>query len=248
MVHFCYLKVGCFKVIYALPLAVTLSLSFISYIKYVPPVKPAGWLSINTSLPLVKSSYDGYYHNKALIQKVTNLIATNLHLVEKLKLILLPELVVTEWDEATKFLWRNVSEYAETHDVTVLIGTKKYLNKQEYIEGIEALGVGQGIFLPDRVPVPISMWRPWSQNPTAKQYWFHSGIRNIVNTKVATSICYEQLLVWPILYSFLYKPEVLLASSNVWWAKGTNISSLQQEALLAWSQLFSIPILKAINI
>ncbi len=70
----------------------------------------------------------------------------------------------------------------------------------------------------DRVLVPYSMWKPWEKGG-ADAFWFDSGVHQISGTRIATVICYEQLLVWPVLHSFAHNPEILVGAANDWWAR-----------------------------
>jgi hypothetical protein len=219
-------------------------LSLALNLTYQEPSIPQGWTSINTNISRVKNSDDEYHQNKSLIQQVGSLIATT---PNNIKVILLPELVVGTWNEPTKYLWQKLAVKAKSLDITILLGTKIEITSKEYISGLIAIGSGNSVFLPDRVPVPISMWRPWTDKPTAISYFFDPGINYINGKKITTLICYEQLLIWPILHSMLYKPDIILASSNVWWAKDTNIPDIQKQSIKAWSRLFNVPILEAMN-
>jgi hypothetical protein len=229
--------------IFAITIISLLSLAL--NLTYQEPSIPQGWIGINTNISRIKNSGDEYHQNKALTQQVGSLIAT---MPNNIRVILLPELVVGTWNEPTKYLWQKLDDKAKDLDITILLGTKIEITSKEYISGLLAIGSGNSVFLLDRVPVPISMWRPWSDKPNAISYFFDPGINYISGKKITTLICYEQLLIWPILHSMLYKPDIILASSNVWWAKDTNIPDIQNQSIKVWGRLFQISILKATNI
>ena len=65
---------------------------------------------------------------------------------------------------------------------------------------------------------------------------------------VAYSICYEQLLVFPILISMAHDPDLIVGAANDWWARGTSIPTIQGQALDVWGRLFSLPVVRATNI
>ena len=64
---------------------------------------------------------------------------------------------------------------------------------------------------------------------------------------VAPLICYEQLLIWPVLQSMLYRPDALVGIANGWWATGTSVPAIQLVALTAWARLFNLPLVTAFN-
>ena len=69
----------------------------------------------------------------------------------------------------------------------------------------------------------------------------------VAGKRAAILICYEQLLVWPILASAAENPDILLGVANDYWAEGTSINAIQGACLHAWSRLFNIPLFLATN-
>jgi hypothetical protein len=103
----------------------------------------------------------------------------------------------------------------------------------------------------ERMPVPVSMWQPWlsllGEPAGARADFFANPVVSVSGIRVATLICYEQLLVWPVLQSRLGSPDVLVAAANGWWTGGTNIVAIQIAATTAWARLFDLPLAMAIN-
>ena len=68
---------------------------------------------------------------------------------------------------------------------------------------------GQGAAVPyrERMPVPVSMCQPWltllGTPAGARADVFANPVVSVRDVRVATLICYEQLLVWPFLQSAL---------------------------------------------
>jgi len=82
------------------------------------------------------------------------------------------------------------------------------------------------------------MWQPWlglfGAPAGARADFYANPVVAIRDVRVATLICYEQLLVWPILQSALGTPDILVATSNGWWTSGTNIVAIQIAVSMAW--------------
>ena len=97
-----------------------------------------------------------------------------------------------------------------------------------------------------RIPVPIAMWNPFVRNG-APMNLLGPGILGVRRERVALLICYEQLLVWPVLTSMAQNPTVIVAIANDHWATGTTIPRFQLSAVRAWSRLFAVPYLSAVN-
>jgi len=93
-----------------------------------------------------------------------------------------------------------------------------------------------------RVPVPVSMWG----NGT-KAYLFENPVVNFEGVRAGVLICYEQLIALTYAQTFFNDPQVLIGVSNLWWAKGTSIESIQLETMQLWSALFGVPYVFSVN-
>lgn len=144
--------------------------------------------------------------------------------------------------------WNSEAADLASSGQTALIGA--YLPRarnQRYVNALVSIGAERDLVLVDRVPVPISMWMPFT-NTGALAYWAHSGVADVGGKRVATLICYEQLLVWPALVSAAYSPDIYVGSANDWWARNTSIPSIQREVTGAWARLFGKPFVWAHNV
>ncbi len=158
-----------------------------------------------------------------------------------------PESLVGYWNSTTADFWQDASGALARKGSTALLGG--FLNtdaKRIYDNAIIAVGADAGVKYRQRVPVPISMWRPFAQDG-ARAHWFDAGIFTVQGRPVAGLICYEQLLVWPALVSLAHKPQAIVAPANAWWSKTTSIPGIQRTALRAWARLFDIPLIAAFN-
>jgi hypothetical protein len=70
------------------------------------------------------------------------------------------------------------------------------------------LGIESATFY-QRVPVPIDMWRPFSKDCVPLRLWA-PGVLAIDHQSTALLICYEQMLVFPVLASMLRHPSVIV--------------------------------------
>ena len=213
-------------------------LSVVASSIYQPKNPPVGWIAINTNLGWLRDDMDDYAHHEVLITLADS------HITPDTRLILFPEMVVGRWTENSAFLWRNIIKKARANNTTILLGTTIQEPTGDYSNVM--LTLATATVLPDRVPVPISMWTPWKRGG-ATSYFSSNGIHPIAGKKIATLICYEQLLVWPVLHSMMYHPDILMTAANDWWAKDTVIPGIQQEAVDAWGRLFGVAVLSSKN-
>ena len=114
-----------------------------------------------------------------------------------------------------------------------------------YDNAVMIRGAENADFL-QRIPVPFAMWKPF-QSHGARLNMFGPGVIRIDGQRAAVLICYELLITWPALASFVDNPTVLIAVANDHWATGTPIHSFQLAAVGAWSRLFGVPAVTATN-
>jgi hypothetical protein len=97
-----------------------------------------------------------------------------------------------------------------------------------------------------RIPVPVGMWRPFSKVGVPLRL-NAPGVLAIDHQRAAVLICYEHMLIFPILTSILQHPTVIVGISNTFWVNHTTIPHYQANALRAWAKLFRLPYLLAVN-
>ncbi len=107
------------------------------------------------------------------------------------------------------------------------------------------VGAESGTFY-QRVPVPVGMWRPFNRSSVPVRLG-RPGVLVIGHQRAAVLICYEQMLVFPVLASMLQHPTVNVGISNTFWVDHTTIPRYQANALRAWAKLFRLPYFLAVN-
>lgn len=111
------------------------------------------------------------------------------------------------------------------------------------------LYVGRGgetkVYL-QRQPIPLTMWNPLADNHYAAN-WSSSPVISVQGRVIAPLICYESLLVWPIVASVASGANTIVTISNVKWDSSKKIARLLISVNRNWAQLFDIPLTIAIN-
>ncbi|HJT71301.1 MAG TPA: hypothetical protein VJ731_13970 [Terriglobales bacterium] len=118
-------------------------------------------------------------------------------------------------------------------------------SRGSFFNAVEVRGTERNEFR-QRIPVPIAMWNPISKHGAPINI-LGPGILTVRGERAAVLICYEQLLVWPVLSSMAQAPTIMVAIANDYWATGTTIPRFQRCAVRAWSRLFGIPYVSAVN-
>jgi hypothetical protein len=128
-----------------------------------------------------------------------------------------------------------------------LIGGGAVVDSVGYENAMMELTHGSSqILYRQRMPVPVSMWQPWTTGGAHAQF-FRNPYIDATGQRAVSLICYELLLVWPVLQSMMYEPEMIIASGNGWWTVGSNIVSILKASGEAWASLFDIPLVMAFN-
>lgn len=162
--------------------------------------------------------------------------------------IVLPESALGNWTPTTERLW--VSALSEV-PLTIIAGATD-VTSEGYDNVLVALNAQGGhVLYRERMPVPGSMWQPWhhwsGQPGGARANFFANPFVELNGRKIAPLICYEQLLVWPVLQSMLHDPDIIIAVGNGWWTDGTSIVELQRASAAAWARLFGKPVVLSFN-
>ena len=209
----------------------------LSAMTWSPPGSPEGWIGIDTDFEYALgefADYDQHVETIALVRRAAEAGATR---------IVLPESAFGIWTPTTERLWmRALSDL----DVAVLggaivVGDEGYDNVM-----IELTGEGARILYRERMPVPVSMWQPWASGGASAEF-FGNLTGRFAGTSIAPLICYEQLIVWPILQTMLLHPDVIVATGNGWWTGDTKIVAIQEASAKAWASLFGLLIVMAFN-
>ncbi|SCX34725.1 conjugal transfer protein TraB [Agrobacterium rosae] len=167
---------------------------------------------------------------------------------EKNRFIVLPESALGFWTPTVARVW---SQGMRGSELTVIAGAAA-IDPGGYANVMVTISADQTrILYRERMPVPVSMWQPWrgwtGQGGGARANLFGNPVVQSDGQMVAVLICYEQLLLWPVLQSILHSPTVIVAPGNGWWTAGTSIAAIQTASVIAWAKLFGLPVVTAFN-
>ncbi|MEY2343174.1 conjugal transfer protein TraB [Acidithiobacillus sp. IBUN Pt1247-S3] len=206
------------------------------------PALPAHWTAIDTRY----GELTGLSYVEASMQMVPKVLRDFRH---GSRVVLTPESIAGPWLPGTRAIWQSVLQYTATHKGKVaLIGADIPTTHGGYVDALVQMQDGEETILPDRIPVPFSMWHPWQPRDSFPMHVFGKPETAIVNgVHVGYLICYEQLLIWPALSLMGQHIRVLLAPANDWWADGTDIPASQATSARAWGAFFGVPVLRAVN-
>lgn len=201
-----------------------------------------GWRGVDLEMGASLGRDSGLRRQRDLIATVRSAAS------DGARFVVLPESALGFWTPTVERLW---AESLPGREVTVIAGAA-VVDDRGYDNVLVAIdSKGARILYHERMPVPGSMWQPWrswlGQSGGARADFFANPVVSIGADRAAPLICYEQLIIWPILQSMLHDPDLVLAVGNGWWTEGTSIVSIQRAAITAWAKLFDKPLVIAFN-
>jgi hypothetical protein len=206
------------------------------------PIPPDGWTGIDTQFRGSEGQYADFAQQRETIDLVLEAAAGGASVV------VLPESAIGMWTPTVERLWMNALRDRDVvvNGGAIIVASHGYDNVM-----VEITGGGSRILYRERMPVPVSMWQPWlgwwGEGGGARAHFFANPVAVSGGRTILPLICYEQLIIWPVLQSALYAPEVVVATGNSWWTAGTSIVATQQASAIAWARLFSLPLIVAFN-
>lgn len=206
------------------------------------PRLPESWKGVDLEMGASLGRDIGIQRHRDLIATVTDREAGGA------RAVVLPESSLGFWTPTVERLWVKALQGT---DVTVIAGAA-VIDAGGYDNVLVALSRnGARVIYRERMPVPGSMWQPWrgllGQSGGARAHFFANPVVTAADARVAPLICYEQLIVWPVLQSMLQEPDFIVAVGNGWWTKGTSIVAIQRASIEAWARLFAKPLVLSFN-
>lgn len=209
---------------------------------WTPPEIERGWGGVDLHIGSRLGRDGSLAHHRGLVATVRQSDQV------KGDVVVLPESALGFWTPTLARLWVGKLQSGRNAVIAgaAVVTEAGYDNVLVHISGSNAEVVYR-----ERMPVPGSMWQPWRQlvgeSQGARADFFDNPVVAIGGRKVAPLICYEQLIVWPILQSMLHEPELILAVGNGWWTTGTTIVAIQRMSVEAWARLFDKPFVMSFN-
>ncbi|MBB3933718.1 hypothetical protein GGR25_004796 [Kaistia hirudinis] len=226
------------------PLAAIIVAGFWSWsaASWTSPAEPAGWTSVNLELGQTLGRDATLERQRDLARKVRRAAA------EGARVAVLPESALGLWTPTLELFWRHE---LRALDMTVIAGVV-VIDRDGYDNVmVEVSAAAARVFYRERMPVPVSMWQPWrswiGEPGGARARLLADPAAIVESTRIVPLICYEQLLVWPVLQSMLGAPDLVVGISNAWWTAGSSISAIQRSSMIAWAKLFRLRLIMAFN-
>ena len=222
-------------VVSGIVLAVVANLRFLSYSSF--PTEPAGWTGVDTRIgPLSQTIL------AATLQR-TAWLASVRRQARHARVVVLPETIAGPWWPGTAAQIRAAASPGQVWLVGATV--KRGHRLEDAVLEVRAGAPSDTLLFASPFPVPLSMWKPWSDNSYRAGAW--EAVRTVAGLRVWAAICYDQLLPWVWIEGLLQKPQAVLAISNDWWARGTGIDAIQAASTWSWTRLMGAALVRAQN-
>jgi hypothetical protein len=205
------------------------------------PILPAGWKGVDLE-------YGPSLGRDASLQRQLKLAGTVLRMSSSEPIVVLPESALGFWTPTVEGVWQGALKGS---DKTVVTGASVVVGDGYDNVLVAITEVRARVLYRERMPVPGSMWQPWrawlGTSGGARAHIFENPVIDIGGARVAPLICYEQLIVWPILQSMAHDPSLIVSVGNGWWTSGTSVIGIQTANAVAWARLFDKPLVTSFN-
>lgn len=158
------------------------------------------------------------------------------------RVVIFGESIGGAWSKTNAALW-------QTYDgPAAVFGSELPTEQPGLFENALVVRDAQGarVLYRQRMPCPVSMWRPWSDTGF-KPDLLRNPVVEYDGRRLAVLICYEQAVAWPVLHSAAHGPDTLLAVSNLWWCRASTVPAILRNTSRAWARLFAWRLAAAVN-
>jgi len=211
---------------------------------------PDGFLAVETSFGKLGSGSYSFEQDYERVRYVfTDLRERNLKNAES-KFIVLPETIAGRFNPSALDLWRRELGKLVKDDATVIFGGEIPTDGgKKYDNMVIMLHKGKVSVVPQRIPVPYSMYRGPFAESGANLHLFEDGILELLDgRRAAVFVCYEAYLTWPYLLSMRHRPNMIISIANLWWCRETSLPKTQRVTVALWGLLFGVPVIFATNL
>lgn len=169
------------------------------------------------------------------------------------ELVVLGEGLGGLWTHAARRLWAASRAGRALPHGTLILGATQAIYPAPGHRQFDAVAVvlegdgGTERIVAQRAPMPFVLWRPWQQDDGYRAHWLSDGVTTAAGRRVGVVICYEQLLVFPVLNSVAAGADTLVGLANVRGLGGEAVARWQRGAMNAWASLFGLPAVLATN-
>lgn len=216
-------------------------------------VSPA-WIGVDTSFPELSSGGGGDAGRLLASMERVQWIKKFAKSVPDGQVWVLPETVAGVFDVLAEYDLEKTEDDLRARGARLVVGAELPQVDGRYKNAMVVLGTGEAKetkedrFIVQNIPVPIAMWKPWAGGGAVGDFFGQENFGTVGGLRVAAVICYEQLLMYSWLRTMWgTKPDVLIAVSNMWWARDTSLPGILLQKTRAFGRLFDVSVVVSRN-
>ena len=225
--------------------AVLILASLAVHARFVRPIADPHIVAVNTNFGNAPSGSE----NSAQAIRRSSTCSQQIALAHPNALVIFPESLIPNWSAAHDARWASTFAQLDSQRTGILIGTTIPIPNTEANRNVLlSRGYTEHLSYVQRVPIPLGMWQLGeSRRGFPLSLRFPATIR-VWNRRAGVLLCYEQMTFWPAVETMARGPEMLIAPSNLYWARNTSIPAIQHLAAQDWADLWAIPLYEARNL
>lgn len=229
----CLSQFGDRPIAYVLPTLLAF-VSITCILTYRPAEPIAKWVSIDTQFG---SAQNGSFPRERRFQMIKS---AGQEVVRGQRVVIFPEGVINEWTATSSAFWVGIEGKS-----LVLVGTNIRTSKTSILDTVVNARTGDAIAFA-RVPMPIGSWK--LQGESVKPNLFSSNVKTIDNIPSSIIFCYEETLIYPLMFDVMSGAKAVISMANTWSTAGTHARDMQRQSIEIQARLYGLPLMRAENI
>lgn len=220
-----------------------MSVFFICHITENIKLPPDGWVAINTHFGSNKEGLSVFERHLEMMESAKQ------KATQGAKLVVFPEGVGIRWkpknaapggDDDVAILWMGMM----FNRAPILVGAD--LPTENFLTKNAAIDVRNGtLFASARIPMPVGVWK--LSGTSFEHDLFSSNIKTIDGVKTSMIFCYEENLIYPLMFDVIAGAKSIVSMSNMWSTKDKRAREMQRRSIELQAKLYGLPLLRAEN-
>lgn len=209
---------------------------------------PSGWQGVDTNFSGQSGAGNDAGHLLASMRRVAwlNQFATTM---PANSVRVLPENILGTLDGVAEFSLQATVAALNARGSRLLVGAEVPQPNGQFKNVVMVLGANKGDkqVAIQNIPVPYSMWKPWTSDGAVADLFGRQNWLLVNGLRAGVVVCYEETLAYSLMWMMINKPDLIVAVSNVWWARNTSVPNIQRQMTNSFGRLFGVPVVDSRN-
>lgn len=199
----------------------------------------------NTLIPNVYAvvADKGEYSNLDGYDRINDVLTTSEEAISlEVPIVLFPEVYVGVMRSSIKVLMSPIEPRMREAGITTLVGADYPVSEGLYDNALIGFGATTGLVYRARLPMPLNAL-PWVES-RQRLHLTDNPVVEVDGKSVFFAICYEAYLLEHAVTAMLFgeKPDMMLASSNLWAIKNLRLTPIMGLSIDMMARIIGIPV------